>query len=66
MTLVLENVKKKYKTFELNLSMTLEPGTITGLIGRNGAGKSTTFKAILGLIKLTDGKVLIDGKVIAG
>lgn len=62
MTLVLENVKKKYKTFELNLSMTLEPGTITGLIGRNGAGKSTTFKAILGLIKLTDGKVLIDGK----
>lgn len=62
MTLVLENVKKKYKAFELNLSMTLEPGTITGLIGRNGAGKSTTFKAILGLIKLTDGKVLIDGK----
>ncbi|MBQ6697223.1 MAG: ABC transporter ATP-binding protein [Lachnospiraceae bacterium] len=62
MTLVLENVKKKYKTFELNMSMTLEPGTITGLIGRNGAGKSTTFKAILGLIKLTDGKVLIDGK----
>ena len=62
MTLVLENVKKKYKTFELNLSLTLEPGNITGLIGRNGAGKSTTFKAILGLIKLTDGKVLIDGK----
>ncbi len=62
MTLVLENAKKKYKTFELNMSMTLEPGTITGLIGRNGAGKSTTFKAILGLIKLTDGKVLIDGK----
>ena len=62
MTLVLENVKKKYKTFELDLSMTLESGTITGLIGRNGAGKSTTFKAILGLIKLTEGKVLIDGK----
>lgn len=62
MTLVLENVKKEYKTFELNMSMTLEPGTITGLIGRNGAGKSTTFKAILGLIKLNGGKVLIDGK----
>ena len=62
MTLVLDNVKKKYKAFELNINMTLEPGTITGLIGRNGAGKSTTFKAILGLIKLTDGKVLIDGK----
>lgn len=62
MTLVLENVQKKYKTFELNMSLTLEPGTITGLIGRNGAGKSTTFKAILGLIRLTGGKVLIDGK----
>jgi ABC-2 type transport system ATP-binding protein len=44
------------------MNMTLEPGTITGLIGRNGAGKSTTFKAILGLIKLNGGKVLIDGK----
>ena len=62
MTLVLDNVQKKYKTFELNMSLTLEPGTITGLIGRNGAGKSTTFKAILGLIRLTGGKVLIDGK----
>jgi len=62
MTLVLENVKKKYKAFELNMNMTLEPGTITGLIGRNGAGKSTTFKAILGLIRLNGGKVLIDGK----
>ncbi len=62
MTLVLENAKKKYKTFELDMSMTLEPGSITGLIGRNGAGKSTTFKAILGLIKLSGGKVTINGK----
>ena len=62
MSLVLENVKKTYKAFELDLSMTIEPGSITGLIGRNGAGKSTTFKAILGLIKLSDGRVLIDGK----
>ena len=62
MSLVLENVKKTYKAFELDLSMTIEPGCITGLIGRNGAGKSTTFKAILGLIKLSDGRVLIDGK----
>ena len=62
MSLVLENVKKTYKAFELDLSMTIEPGCITGLIGRNGAGKSTTFKAILGLIKLSEGRVLIDGK----
>ena len=56
MTLVLENVKKKYKTFELDLSMTLEPGTITGLIGRNGAGKITLIRAISGLIYSDDGE----------
>ena len=62
MNVVLENAKKKYKTFELDLSMNIESGRITGLIGRNGAGKSTTFKAILGLIRLSAGKVLLDGK----
>ena len=62
MNVVLKNAKKKYKTFELDLSMNIESGRITGLIGRNGAGKSTTFKAILGLLRLSDGKVLLDGK----
>ncbi len=62
MRVVLEGVRKKYKLFELDCSLTLEPGTVTGLIGRNGAGKSTTFKAVLGLIKFQSGKVTIDGK----
>lgn len=62
MALVLENVKKKYSRFELDCSLSLEPGTVTGLIGRNGAGKSTTFKAILNLIKPDSGTVTIDGK----
>ena len=47
----LENVKKQYKDFELNCSMEVPGGQITGLIGQNGAGKSTVFKAILGLVR---------------
>ena len=61
MTLVLEHVKKKYDKFELDCSLKLEKGTVTGLIGRNGAGKSTTFKAILGLIHGDSGEILFDG-----
>ena len=37
-------------------------GTITGLIGQNGAGKSTTFKAALGLIPFDSGKITLLGK----
>jgi len=58
----LENVTKQYKDFTLNCSMELKPGTVTGLIGANGAGKSTTFKAILGLIHTDDGEITVFGK----
>ena len=55
MLLRLEQVQKKYGDFALNISMELEAGRITGLIGSNGAGKSTTIKAILGLIQADSG-----------
>ena len=45
----LENVEKRYKDFALDCSMEVREGCVTGLIGANGAGKSTTFRAILGL-----------------
>ena len=45
--LKLTNLTKKYQDFTLNCSLEVRPGTITGFIGANGAGKSTTFKAIL-------------------
>ncbi len=61
MTLVLEHVKKKYDNFELDCSLRLEKGTVTGLIGRNGAGKSTTFKVVLGLVHGDSGEILFDG-----
>ena len=55
MLIKLTNVQKNYKDFNLNCSLEVEEGTITGFIGANGAGKSTTFKAILGLINPTGG-----------
>ena len=48
------NLRKEYPKFTLNdISFALEKGTVTGLIGRNGAGKSTTLKGMLGLIPTT-------------
>lgn len=60
--LKLEHVKKQYKDFQLDCSLTVKPGMITGLIGANGAGKSTTFKAVLGLIRTESGIVELFGK----
>lgn len=48
MLLSLKNLQKNYPGFSLDVSMEIEEGQITGLIGANGAGKSTTFKVILG------------------
>ncbi|MCR5086816.1 MAG: ABC transporter ATP-binding protein [Lachnospiraceae bacterium] len=55
----IQGLQKKYKDFSLDVSMQIPPGTVTGLIGRNGAGKSTTIKAILGLIKPDAGEVKV-------
>ena len=58
----LENVKKHYGEFSLERSLEVQAGCVTGLIGKNGAGKSTTFKAILGLIYPDGGKIEVFGK----
>ena len=42
--------------------MEIPDGQITGLIGQNGAGKSTAFKAMLGLIRVDSGQIEILGK----
>lgn len=62
--LKVEHLKKHYKDFDLDCSFSVAPGTVTGLIGRNGAGKSTAYKAILGLISKDAGTVEIMGKPI--
>jgi ABC-type multidrug transport system, ATPase component len=58
----INGLKKNYKDFNLDVTMELQSGTINGLVGTNGAGKSTTFKAILGLIRYREGEVIINGK----
>ncbi|RIK97055.1 MAG: ABC transporter ATP-binding protein [Proteobacteria bacterium] len=49
-----------------NLSLTVEAGSITGLIGLNGAGKSTVMKAICGFLVPKAGRVVYDGEDITG
>ena len=62
MMLEINRLVKKYKDFILNCTMKVERGCITGLVGENGAGKSTTFKAALGLISYDDGNIRLMGK----
>lgn len=50
--------------YDLNLSV--KPNEIVSIIGRNGVGKTTTLKAIMGLIRVISGSVKIDGKEVAG
>lgn len=62
MLVKLENIQKHYKQFDLNCSLEVKPGCVTGLIGQNGSGKTTTFKAILGLIQTDGGIIEVFGK----
>lgn len=60
--LKVENLKKVYPNFTLDsISFAVETGKIAGLIGRNGAGKSTTLKSIMRLIS-SEGSVKVFGK----
>ena len=44
-----------------DVSITVESGDIYGFIGHNGAGKSTTIRAVVGVLDFTEGEILIDG-----
>jgi branched-chain amino acid transport system ATP-binding protein len=48
------------------ISLTVERGEIVALLGRNGMGKSTTLKSIMGLVKPKSGSVIFNGKNITG
>jgi branched-chain amino acid transport system ATP-binding protein len=48
------------------VSLHVGPGEVVGLLGRNGVGKSTTLKTIMGLVRPSHGAVLLDGNAITG
>ncbi len=48
------------------VSLTVAPGEVVGLLGRNGVGKSTTLKTIMGLLRPSRGTVMLEGRAIAG
>lgn len=61
------NVSKQYGSTQAlkNVNLTIRPGEIFGLIGHNGAGKSTTIKALVSIIDPTEGEIRIDGQNLA-
>ncbi|MGB1356697.1 MAG: ABC transporter ATP-binding protein [Candidatus Puniceispirillaceae bacterium] len=66
--IVVENLSKHFGGIRAvnNVSLSIAPGSITGLIGPNGAGKTTLFNVIAGLHAPTSGRVLLDGQDITG
>jgi len=48
------------------VSLTVGRGEVVGLLGRNGVGKSTTLKTIMGLVNATAGRILLEGRSITG
>lgn len=61
--LEIKNLTKEYKDFKLdNVSFVLPSGCIMGLIGENGAGKSTTIKLIMNAISRDEGEIYVLGK----
>ena len=64
--LKVSNISKSYGEFLAldNLSFTVKPGEIFGLLGVNGAGKTTAFRIIMGLLGADQGEVTLNGKKI--
>lgn len=59
--IIMQDVRKKYGAYEFRMSMEIPHGRITGLVGKNGAGKSTAIKLMLGLAKPDSGSISVLG-----
>ena len=62
MKLEVKNLEKKFKDFTAvkNINFNIDDGQTLGVLGPNGCGKTTTIGMLLGLIKPSNGKILID------
>jgi len=60
----IDGVKKSFgsKVALKNITFSVPSGQICGLLGPNGAGKTTLFRLLMGILKATDGTLLIDGR----
>lgn len=63
-TVELVKVYKKRRVVD-KVSLRIEPGKVIGLLGANGAGKSTTFRMVAGLVRPDYGRIVLDGKDIS-
>ena len=66
MAIIVRNVTKKFGNVTVldNVSLQVKKGTICGIIGRNGSGKTVLFKCICGLLQINEGSILVDKKEI--
>jgi branched-chain amino acid transport system ATP-binding protein len=48
------------------ISLEVKPGEVVGLLGRNGVGKSTTLKSVMGLVRPSEGRITFEGHDITG
>jgi branched-chain amino acid transport system ATP-binding protein len=65
--ITIENVRVAIQNVEVlrGFTLHLRPGTMVGLIGRNGAGKTTVMRTVMGHLPLLGGRVLVSGKELA-
>jgi branched-chain amino acid transport system ATP-binding protein len=68
MVLAVQNLNAHYGKSHIlqGVDFTLESGEIVSLLGRNGSGRSTTLKAMIGMVRPTLGSVRLDGRELAG
>ena len=66
--LALDNVHTYYGKSHIlhGVSIEVQPGEVVGLLGRNGVGKSTTLKTVMGLVRPAEGRVIFEGRQIGG